>query len=47
MVTTVADIMTCDVHTQIVLRAFQKHNNEEVGELVRLNPQQVSVWRNR
>ncbi len=32
---------------QIVLLAFQKHNNEEVGELVGLNPQQVSVWRKR
>jgi hypothetical protein len=32
---------------QIVLLAFRKHNNEEVGELVGLNPQQVSVWRKR
>jgi hypothetical protein len=32
---------------QIILLAFQKHNNEEVGELVGLNPQQVSVWRKR
>lgn len=32
---------------RIVLLAFRKHNNEEVGELVGLNPQQVSVWRKR
>lgn len=32
---------------KIVLLAFQKHNNEEVGEIVGLNPQQVSVWRKR
>ena len=31
----------------IVLLAFAKHNNEEVGEIVGLNPQQVSVWRKR
>lgn len=32
---------------QIVLLAFAKHNNEEVGEIVGLNPQQASVWRKR
>lgn len=32
---------------KIVLLAFQKNNNEEVGEIVGLNPQQVSVWRKR
>jgi len=32
---------------RIVLLAFQKLNNEEVGEVVGLNPQQVSVWRKR
>ena len=32
---------------QIVLLAFQKRKNEEVGELVGLNPQQVSTWRKR
>jgi transposase-like protein len=32
---------------KIVLLAFTKHNNEEVGEIVGLNPQQVSVWRKR
>jgi len=32
---------------QIILLAFQKRNNEEVGEIVGLNPQQVSVWRKR
>lgn len=32
---------------KIVLLAFQKHNNEEVSEIVGLNPQQVSVWRKR
>jgi hypothetical protein len=32
---------------QIVLLAFAKRNNEEVGEIVGLNPQQVSVWRKR
>lgn len=32
---------------QIVLLAFSKRNNEEVAEVVGLNPQQVSVWRKR
>jgi len=32
---------------KIVLLAFAKHNNEEIGEIVGLNPQQVSVWRKR
>lgn len=31
----------------IVLLAFAKNNNEEVGQVVGLNPQQVSVWRKR
>ncbi len=32
---------------KIILLAFAKHNNEEVAEIVGLNPQQVSVWRKR
>jgi hypothetical protein len=32
---------------QIILLAFQKKNNEVIGEIVALNPQQVSVWRKR
>ena len=32
---------------KIVLLAFAKHNNEEVGEIVGLNQQQASVWRKR
>ena len=32
---------------KIVLLAFAKHNNEQIGELVGLNPQQASVWRKR
>lgn len=32
---------------KIVLLSFAKRNNEEVGEVVGLNPQQVSVWRKR
>jgi hypothetical protein len=32
---------------QIILLAFQKRNNEQIGEVVGLNPQQVSVWRKR
>jgi hypothetical protein len=32
---------------KIIVLAFQKHNNEEVSEIVGLNPQQVSVWRKR
>ena len=32
---------------KIVLLAFAKHNNEEIGEHVGLNPQQASVWRKR
>lgn len=32
---------------KIVLLSFQKNNNEDVGEVVGLNPQQVSVWRKR
>lgn len=32
---------------QIILLAFQKRNNEQIGEVVGLNPQQVSVWRRR
>ena len=32
---------------QIVLLAYQKRNNEQIGEVVGLNPQQVSVWRKR
>lgn len=32
---------------QIVLLAYHKRNNEEIGEVVGLNPQQVSVWRKR
>lgn len=32
---------------RIVLLAFAKQNNEEVGQIVGLNPQQVSVWRKR
>lgn len=32
---------------KIVLLAFAKHNNEEIGEIVGLNPQQASVWRKR
>ena len=33
--------------TQIILLAYQKRNNEQIGEVVGLNPQQVSVWRKR
>ena len=29
---------------KIVLLAFAKNNNQEVGQVVGLNPQQVSVW---
>lgn len=32
---------------KIILLAFQKHNNEEISEIVGLNPQQVTVWRKR
>jgi hypothetical protein len=32
---------------KIVLLAFAKHNCEQIGELVGLNPQQASVWRKR
>lgn len=32
---------------KIVILAFEQRNNEEVGEVVGLNPQQVSVWRKR
>ena len=32
---------------QIVLLAYQKRNNQQIGEIVGLNPQQVSVWRRR
>jgi hypothetical protein len=32
---------------QIILLAFQKRNNEEINDVVGLNPQQVSVWRKR
>ena len=32
---------------QIILIAFEKKNNEVIGEIVELNPQQVSVWRKR
>lgn len=32
---------------QIILLAFAKRNNEEIAEVVGLNPQQVSVWRKR
>jgi len=32
---------------KIVLLSFAKNNNEEVGQIVGLNPQQVSVWRKR
>ncbi len=32
---------------QIVLLAYQKRNNEQIGDVVGLNPQQVSVWRKR
>ena len=32
---------------KIVALAFEKRNNEEIGEIVGLNPQQVSVWRKR
>jgi hypothetical protein len=32
---------------KIVLLAFAKKNNEQVGEVVGLNPQQVSVWQER
>ena len=32
---------------KIVMLAFAKHNNEEIGEIVGLNPQQVSVRRKR
>ena len=32
---------------QIILLSYQKRNNEQIGEVVRLNPQQVSVWRKR
>lgn len=32
---------------QIILLAFEKKNNEVIGEIVGLNPQQVSVWRRR
>lgn len=31
----------------IVLLSFRKLNNEEIAEVVGLNPQQVSVWRKR
>ncbi|MFN7877832.1 MAG: hypothetical protein ACK5PB_21110 [Pirellula sp.] len=31
----------------MVLLAFAKLNNEEVGAIVGLNPQQASVWRKR
>ena len=30
---------------QIILLSYQKRNNELLGEVVGLNPQQVSVWR--
>ena len=30
---------------QIILLSYQKRNNELIGEVVGLNPQQVSVWR--
>lgn len=32
---------------QIILLAFEKKNNEVIGDIVGLNPQQVSVWRKR
>ena len=32
---------------QIILLAYQKRNNEQIGDVVGLNPQQVSVWRKR
>lgn len=32
---------------QIILLAFQKRKNDEISEIVGLNPQQVSVWRKR
>ena len=32
---------------KFVLLAFAKHNSEEIGDIVGLNPQQVSVWRKR
>ena len=32
---------------KIVLLSFAKQNNEQIGEVVGLNPQQVSVWRKR
>ncbi len=32
---------------QIILLAYRKRNNEQIGEVVGLNPQQVSVWRKR
>lgn len=32
---------------QVILLAYQKKNNEVIGEIVGLNPQQVSVWRKR
>lgn len=32
---------------QIILLGFEKKNNEMIGEIVGLNPQQVGVWRKR
>ena len=32
---------------QIILLAFQKKNNEVIGDIVGLNPQQVGTWRKR
>lgn len=32
---------------QMILLAYQKRNNEQIGQIVGLNPQQVSVWRKR
>jgi hypothetical protein len=32
---------------KIILLAFKKQNNEQIGEVVGLNPQAVSVWRKR
>lgn len=32
---------------QNIVPAFEKRNNEEISEVVGLNPQQVSIWRKR
>lgn len=39
--------MRLEQRAQIISLAFQKHNNEEGGELVGVNPQQARVWPKR